>query len=188
MKKLIFVTIAALAAVFTSSSVSAQGISVEIAGGGNSPGGDFAELYEFGFGVAIHPRFNISDKMAVGLNLGFDGFASGDIVSGGSGGSVPDLGVAAITTILGTIQYKLLDRKISPYGEVGIGVYKYKPANLIDLSGFSGNTDIYQETSYFGFAPKIGAMIGLLNGYIQYHAAGDLSYTQMGLGFRFGSK
>ena len=73
MKKLVLLTFAAFAFGLTSSSVSAQGISVEIAGGGNSPGGDFADSYDLGFGVAIHPRFNISDKMAVGLNFGIDG-------------------------------------------------------------------------------------------------------------------
>ena len=186
MKKLVLLSIAASAFFFSGSSVYAQGISVELGLTGISPGGDFAYQYNIGVGVSVHPRFKLNDKMAVGINVGFDGFAAR---SDDGYSTLPDLGIASITTILGTFQYKFLERKIAPYAEIGMGMYNYKPKNLVDLVLFPDALGaVYEEDSYFGFAPKVGVMVSFLNIYAAYHAAGDLQYTQFGLGFRFGSK
>ena len=169
MKKLVFLSIAALAFMFASSSVQAQGISIELDFSYSSPGGDFADSYDGGVGVGIHPRFNISDQMAVGLFFGVDAFVGGDFTDPSSSvtSSVDAAGVGAI---LGTFQYKLLDRKITPYAEIGIGSYKYTAGTVDATSVVTGAG--FQDESYFGFAPKIGAMVGFLNIYASYMQLG----------------
>ena len=186
MKKLVFFTITAFALGLTSSTISAQGISVELDLNYNTPGGDFADSYDGGVGVSIHPRFNINDKMAVGLSLGATAFVGGDYSDPGSS-VTSSVSAAGVVSILGTFQYKLLERKITPYGELEVGSFKYT-AGTVDAGTVITGATAFEDTSYFGFAPKIGFMAGFLNVYASYIAAGDLKYTQFGLGFRFGSK
>ncbi len=184
MKKIVFISIAALAFIFTSSSVFAQ-VSVELDFTYSSPGGDFADSYDGGIGIGIHPRFKINDNMAVGLYGGVEVFAGGDWEDPSSS-ITSSVDAAGVLAILGTFQYKFLERKISPYAEIGIGSFKYT-AGTVDASSVVTGAG-FEDESYFGFAPKVGVMISFLNIYGQYVAAGDLSYTQFGLGFRFGSK
>ena len=178
------IAIVGLAVSLTHNTASAQGISVELDFGYNSPGGDFGDVYSGGIGIALHPRFKLTDKMAVGLNVGSNVFAGGDF--SGSGGPSSSVSAAGTLNVLGTVQYKLLDKKITPYGELGVGMFKYK-AGSID-SGSAQNGGAFEDKTYMGVAPKVGAMIGFLNVHATYVLAGDLKYTQFGLGFRFGAK
>jgi hypothetical protein len=187
MKKLVLIVVVALvASVSTINTSTAQGISVELDFSYNQPGGDFADIYKGGVGVAIHPRFNINGKMAVGLNVGANGFIGGDFNDVNNPSLDTEISAAGIVNVLGTVQYKLLDKKITPYGELGVGMFKSKSADTSSLDA-NGDPEIVDE-SHFGFAPKVGAMLGFLNVYAQYISAGDLKYTQFGLGFRFGKK
>ena len=174
------IAVAALAFGLSSNTASAQGISVELDLGYNSPAGDFGDIYDGGVSVALHPRFKMNDKMAVGLSLGANAFAGGNL----NGGANTSISAAGITTILGTVQYKLMDSKITPYGELGIGMFSGKVLTA-DALNSSGNTE---SVSNFGFAPEVGVMIGFLNASVTYAMAGDIKYTQFGLGFRFGAK
>ena len=173
------IAVAALAFGLSSNTASAQGISVELDFGYNMPGGDFGNTYDGGIGIALHPRLKLNDKMAVGLSLGTNGFIGGDL----SGGANTSVEAAGILTILGTAQYKLLDSKITPYGELGIGMFSGEIFTGDPLNGAT-----IEKVSNFGFAPEVGVMVGLLNLSVQYAMAGDIKYTQLGLGFRFGAK
>jgi len=187
MKKLVLIVLVALVAgVSTSNTASAQGISVEMDFSYNQPGGDFGDIYAGGVGFALHPRFNINGKMAVGLNVGANAFVGGDYNDVNDPTLDSEISAAGIVNVLGTVQYKLLDKKITPYGEIGIGMFKSKSADTSSVDA-NGDFEIVDE-SHFGFAPKVGAMLGFLNVYAQYVTAGDLKYTQFGLGFRFGKK
>lgn len=185
MKKLVLIVLVALVAGAATSTASAQGISVELDFSYNQPGGDFSDIYAGGVGVSLHPRFNINGKMAVGLNIGANGFVGGDIENASDPSLDTEISAAGVVNVLGTFQYKLLDKKITPYGEMGIGMFKMRQG---DVSADTGGDIQLEDKSYFGFAPKVGAMVGFLNVYAQYVAAGDLQYTQFGLGFRFGKK
>lgn len=185
MKKLVLITFAAFAFGLTSSSVSAQ-VSVELDFNYNTPGGDFADSYAGGVGVSIHPRFNISDQMAVGLNVGAGAFIGGDFQDPSSS-ITSEVSAAGVTSILGSFQYKFIDKRVAPYAELELGMFKYTAGSVDAGTVVSGNV-AFEDTTYFGFAPKVGVMVGFLNIYAAYVAAGDLKYTQFGLGFRFGSK
>ena len=186
MKKLVLIAFVAVAVgLSTSYTTSAQGISVELDFSYNQPGGDFGDIYAGGVGVSLHPRFNINGKMAVGLNVGANGFVGGDIENANDPNLDTEISAAGVINVLGTVQYKLLDKKITPYGELGLGMFKMRQG---DVSADTGGDIELEDKSYFGFAPKVGAMVGFLNVYAQYVAAGDLKYTQFGLGFRFGKK
>jgi hypothetical protein len=184
MKKLLLIVIVAMAvSLSTTSTSTAQGISVEFGFTGNMPSGDFADLYKFGAGFYLHPRYKVTDKLAVGLSGSFNLFAGGDI--GEDLGVDSEISAAGVVSVLGTAQYKLIDKKISPYGELGIGIFKMRQG---DVSGDASGEIELEDSSYFGFAPKVGVMVGFLNLHASYILAGDLSYTQFGLGFRFGKK
>lgn len=186
MRKLTFSFVVALAVVFATTQTStAQGISVELDFSYNSPSGDFADVYSGGVGISIHPRYKLTDKMAVGLNVGGNAFLGGDFQDANNPSLDTEISAAAVVNVLGTVQYKLLDKKITPYGEMGIGMFKMRQG---DVSSGTGGNIALEDKSYFGFAPKVGAMLGFINVYGQYVIAGDLKYTQFGLGFRFGKK
>lgn len=173
------IAVAALAFSLSSNTATAQGgFSIELDLGYNSPTGDFGDVYDGGVGIALHPRMKLNDKMAVGLSLGSNGFVGGDF----GGGASTSVSAAGILAVLGTVQYKVLDKKITPYGELGIGMFSGEVVTA-DAASASG-----EKVSKFGFAPEVGVMIGFLNASVTYALAGDISYTQFGLGFRFGAK
>lgn len=181
MKKLTFIAVAALAFCLSSNDLSAQGgFSIELDLGYNLPGGDFSDNYDGGVGVAIHPRMKIGDQMAAGLSIGANGFAGVDS-SGGTGGA-GSVSAAGVTTVMGTFQYKLFDKKVTPYAELGVGLWSGEV-----LTGDVASQSA-EKVSNFGFAPEVGVMIGFLNASAAYTVAGDFNYIQVGLGFRFGSK
>jgi hypothetical protein len=188
MKKLLLIVIVAMAvSLSTTSTSTAQGISVEFGFTGNLPQGDFGDFYDFGAGLYLHPRFKINDKMAVGLNIGGNGFVGGDYENPDN----PDASVsaAAVVNVLGSLQYKLLDKKVTPYGEIGVGMFKVRSVDVSAEDVVDGDGELEtKDFSYFGFAPKVGVMVGFLNLHASYVIAGDLNYMQFGLGFRFGKK
>jgi hypothetical protein len=179
MKKVLLIAVAVVTMGLYSNNASAQGISVELDFGYNAPSGDFGDIYDGGIGIALHPRLKLNDKMAVGLSIGSNGFIGGDL----SGGVNTSIEAAGILAVMGTVQYKLLDSKITPYGEFGIGMFN---GEIITGDPLNGATA--EKVSSFGFAPEIGVMVGFLNASVTYAMAGDITYTQFGLGFRFGAK
>jgi len=180
MKKLVLLAFVAVAVGLTTSyTASAQGISVELDLGYNSPTGDFGDVYDGGVAVALHPRFKLNDKMAVGISAGVNGFVGGDYEDPSLDSEISAAGIVAV---MGTFQYKLLGKKITPYGELGIGMFN----GTVLAADASGTGE--ESVSNFGFAPEVGVMIGFLNASVTYATAGDISYTQFGVGFRFGAK
>ena len=175
----------ALAFVVCMHTTSGQGISVELDLGYNVPGGDFADAYDGGVGIAIHPRLKLGGNMAAGLSLGVNGFAGVD-QSGGVAGT-GDVSAVGVTTVMGTFQYKLFDRNITPYAEIGVGFWNGEIVSADLTNAATGNVPT-ESVSSVGFSPEIGFMLSFLNVYAAYTVAGDFNYVQAGLGFRFGSK
>jgi len=185
MKKLFLIALGTLVIGLSSNSASAQGISVELDLGYNIPGGDFGDLYDGGIGVAVHPRIKLGGQMAAGLSVGVNGFAGVDETGGtGNAGSIS---AAGVTTVMGTFQYKLFDKKITPYGEIGVGLWTGEVATA-DASNVANGGIGTESVSSVGFSPEVGVMVGFLNLSASYTIAGDFNYTQIALGFRFGAK
>lgn len=176
MKK-IFLTLMVLSLAFASQ---AQ-FHVELGPSFQSPSGDFADTYDLGVGFSIEPRVVLSDKMAVGLYIGALGFAGGDLTGSQSVNSSID--AAALTPILGTFTYKILDSKVTPYVGAGLGLYSGETATL-DAS--NTNIGATESSSDFGFTGRAGVFLGRLNLGASYHSAGDISFMQFALGVRIG--
>ncbi|MEQ9465942.1 MAG: hypothetical protein RLN88_00950 [Ekhidna sp.] len=146
---------------------------------GNLPQGDAADTYSFGAGVYLEPRYAMSDNLDVGLLIGFNGLAGGDINSVGTANT--EVSAAAVVPVLGTGTYRFSGNKVSPYAGAGIGLYFVKTGE----ASVSGMVVAESATeSEFGFAPRAGVFIGRLNLGVAYNIAGDLKYMQFNLGVR----
>lgn len=159
---------------------------VEIGLSGQSPAGDFADVYDFGVGFSLEPRITITDKFDAGLYLGALAFAGGDLdaATGGGGNANSEIDAAAITPVLATGTYRILDAKVTPYVGAGLGMYFSRTAGAN-----AGGTTVDDETnSDFGFAARGGVFLGRFNLGASYHKAAELSFLQFGLGVRIGPR
>lgn len=162
-----------------SNKCSGQGISVEVGYNALMAEDWLGTIYGSGQGAYLIPRINLSDKFSAGISLSL-GTLKGDLQNSQLPGAVITEG--SITNIGASLQYKILDKKISPYLELGIGSYSLKQGEV------NGASAEYEDISEFGASPKIGLMLWGANVFAAYHAGEDITYMQYGIGYRFGVK
>jgi len=138
------------------------------------PQGSFGDVYQFGVGAGVLLRYNLTEQLAIGASGSANGFGGDYQVASNPSRDVEGV----VLNISGLAQYKLFDRKVSPYGELGIGLYSIK----------DGSINFEEYTRTFGYAPKVGVMMDLLNVSAAYHMAGEVSFLQLSLGVRIGYK
>ena len=171
-------------------------VHVELGSSFQSPLGDFAKTYDPGVGFSIEPRvvlvsFSIeprvvlSDKLAVGLYVGFLGFGGADL-SGQTNANLANLSIdaAIIVPVIGTATYKILDSKVIPYVGGGFGMYSIESTKFdFNINNPSAAT---VKRSEFGFMGRGGIFLGRVNLGVSYHNAADLNFLQFSLGVRIG--
>ncbi len=111
------------------------------------------------FGLTLNGKYELSDKLKVGANLGF--FSKNQDF----------LGTSVRTSIMpfsGLIEYKLIENKLNPYTGLDLGFYRF------GIAGFSA--------TYLGLAPTAGVNYEIddklsINGNFKYHyiMSSDLS-------------
>lgn len=160
---------------------------VELGLNGNLPQGDFSDAYSLGVGFYLEPRYAMTENIDVGLHLGINAFAGGDIdaAAGGGLGVDSEVSAAGIVPVLATGHYRFASGKVTPYGGLGLGMYFVKTG---DVSASTGGTVEGESSSEFGFSPRAGVFVGRMNLGVTYHIAGDLNYLQFGLGVRIGGR
>ncbi|MDP4209337.1 MAG: OmpW family outer membrane protein [Bacteroidota bacterium] len=139
MKKLFLI----VAVAFFAISVNAQ-IKLGANLGLSLPTGDFADACKTGFGGSIMGKYAFSDKMAVGLNIGYYANKAKD----GVGGSDVTFSYTPITA---SFQYFLGTEGFKPYVGADLGFYAAK----FKVSSVSVSQTV------FGFAPVVGFEYGL---------------------------
>ncbi len=149
---------------------------------GGAPGGNFGDLYDFGVGGYIEPKYSATKSLEVGVHLAWMAFAGGDV-----SGTSASISAAKVVPILVVGQYYLTNIGPKVYAGFGVGPYRVDFGSLD--AGTSGGSieDIGSETK-FGFAPKVGVNFGGFDLGIAYHIVNDLNFLGFNLGFHFGKR
>jgi hypothetical protein len=139
MKKTILIAAMLLAFV-----VSQAQINVGATIGPQFPMGNFSDGFNTGFGFNVAGKYMLNENMAVGLNLGYSRFGTGE--TGYSGSMIP---------VTGLFEYHFTGGKVEPYAGADLGLYNY--GVRIKIGGVSSS----DSKMYFGFAPTVGALYAL---------------------------
>lgn len=167
----------ALAAFFLTLLVSAQ-FHLEVGLNYNSLfSKDQKNIYDFGVGAFIEPKYTLNANIDLGLLIGISGFAR----TGGLIGPVPnELGVPPrIIPMVATCTYRILEDKWTPYVGVALGYYRGKVN-----AGESRSAMIENSFDEFGFSPRAGIYLGKLDVGFAYNIVPSVSFLQFNIGFR----
>lgn len=154
---------------------------IELGPNFNLPQGDFADSYDLGVGFYIEPKYAMTENIDLGLYIGTNGFAGGDIVQGGVTGSAA---ATAVVPVLATGTYRFSTNNVTPYAGLGLGMYFQRAAEVT----LGTITSEGESESKFGFAPRAGVYIGRLNLGAAYNIVSDANYIQINLGVRILSR
>ena len=122
-----------------------------------------ADATSWGGGVAVEPKFNVTDHFSAGLRLEGAGFVTQNVTvsSGGTSASVSQ-GARGVGTVLAKADYYLTSSSVRPFLAVGLGFYRIGAGSQSLSSGTTGATVVQTASSFsgFGFAPQVGLNLG----------------------------
>lgn len=144
-----------------------------------------ADATSWGGGVAIEPKYNVTDQLAVGLRLEAAGFVTADVkVSTGAGSSDAEVSQSAraVTTFLAKADWYLTTTPVRPFVGLGMGLYRIG-AGSQDVSGATV-VQTAQAFRGFGLAPQVGVNFGGFRLAATYHAimGGDIVVATQAVG------
>jgi hypothetical protein len=146
-----------------------------------------ADATSWGGGVAIEPKFNVTDHLAAGLRLDGAGFVTQDVKvsSGGTSANVSQ-GARGVAAFLAKADYYLTDSSVRPFLGVGLGFYRIGAGSQSVSSGAAGATVVQTASSFrgFGFAPQVGLNLGGFRLAATYHVitGGDMIVATQAVG------
>ncbi|HEY6002919.1 MAG TPA: outer membrane beta-barrel protein [Anaeromyxobacter sp.] len=146
-----------------------------------------ADATSWGGGVAIEPKFNVTDHFSAGLRLEGAGFVTQD-VNVSSGGTTTNVsqGARAVAAFLAKADYYLTDSTVRPFVGVGLGLYRIGAGSQSVSSGAAGATVVQTASSFrgFGFAPQAGLNLGGFRLAATYHiiTGGDMVVATQAVG------
>jgi hypothetical protein len=143
-----------------------------------------------GFGVALEPKYNLTDNLAVGLRLEAAGFVSQKISveqGGTSQGVSLSQGGRGLYTFLAKADYYLTTSYARPFVGLGAGYYKVGAGSQkVEAGGSSGSTIKQAAGSFsgFGVCPQLGINLGGFRLAVAYHfiIGGDSSVVTQTVG------
>ncbi len=140
------------------------------------------ELFNYGGGIYIEPKYNVHDNIAVGLRLEAAALATVDLENA-------EGEVAAVSSYLLTGDYYLGTNTLRPFVGVGGGMYSIRNA-----SADANTTDFdLSAKNNFGFAPRLGLLLGHFRMALAYNVIMDaeenmpsFNYMSIKVGFEIG--
>jgi opacity protein-like surface antigen len=164
-------------------------ISIGASIGPQFPIGDMADASSIGFGINFSGKYKLNKNMAVGVNLGFNGFSSKSItILGASGDSILPITIKSsyrTIPITGFFEYLFGKGKIRPYVAGDLGLYSV--GSKVETMG----VEVSASKMRVGFAPSAGVYYALnkkisLMGNLKYNYisgdGGSISYVGLNLG------
>lgn len=147
-----------------------------------------ADAAAWGGGVAIEPKYNVTDHLAAGLRLDGAGFVTQSVKvgAGGTGANVSQ-SARAMTAFLAKADYYLTDSTVRPFVGCGLGLYRIGAGSQSVSSGGAGGPTVVQTASSFrgfGFAPQAGLNLGGFRLAATYHVitGGDMVVATQAVG------
>ncbi|HEX9399747.1 MAG TPA: hypothetical protein VF912_06515 [Anaeromyxobacter sp.] len=145
-----------------------------------------ADATSWGFGVALEPKFNVTDRLAAGMRFEAAGFVTQEVTVAGAGaGQTTNVsqGARAVTTILAKAEYYLSDSAARPFVGLGLGLYRIGAGSQ---SASSGGTVVQSAGAFrgFGFCPQLGVNFGSFRLAGTYHVitGGDMVVATQAVG------
>lgn len=145
-----------------------------------------ADATSWGGGLALEPKFNLTDQLAVGLRLDAAAFVTQDVtVNAGTNDASVSQGARAVTTFLAKADYYLTTSAARPFVGLGLGFYRIG-AGSQEVSSGASVTVVQSAQAFrgFGLAPQVGVNFGGFRLAATYHAVmgGDLVVATQAVG------
>lgn len=114
-----------------------------------------ADIAEYGIGGYVEPKYNLTDRLAVGLRIGGAALIPESVSVGSESMS---MGVRAISTYMAKVDYFLTTSSVRPFVGFGAGLFR---VGAMDQSADSGGVVQKAEVfDGFGIAPQVGVNFG----------------------------
>lgn len=127
----------------------------------------------WGAGLAIEPKYNLTDQLSIGLRFEGSGMVSQSIAPSLVGGLDASMSARAVVAFIAKADYYLSTSSTRPFVGLGAGYYSIGSAN-------SGITGVSAEAfSGFGLFPQVGVNFGHFRMALGYHAILGGSQTLM---------
>lgn len=146
-----------------------------------------ADANAYGFGVAIEPKFNVTDQLAAGLRLEGSGFVTQEVrVGAATNQAKVSQGARAVTAVSAKGDYYLTTSWARPFVGLGLGFYRIGAASQ-SVSTEAGSASVVQSAAAFkgfGAAPQVGLNLGSFRVAATYHAifGGDMVMVTQAVG------
>lgn len=137
-----------------------------------------------GGGGYIEPRYNVNDRLTIGLRLEGVYLTSGNVTIDFTSVEVKSTAVM-IFHLTGDYYFSL--EKVRPFLGIGVGMYK-KTMQSVSVSASEGIAIGPKSKTNFGFAPRIGLNIGhaRLAAIYNYTGSNITDFLGIHIGFEFG--
>ena len=112
------------------------------------------DIATYGGGLAVEPKYNLTDNLALGLRIEAVGMASQSIYT--SSGTSTNLKARGVVAVLAKADYYLTTSSVRPFLAFGAGWYGMGSANASE----AGATANVESFSGFGIAPQFGVNFG----------------------------
>lgn len=135
------------------------------------------DIGSWGGGVAVEPKVNLTDQLALGLRLEATGMVSESIAPTALGGIDLSMSARAVTAFLAKADYYLTTSDVRPFVGLAAGYYSIG-------SSSSGTSGVKAESfSGFGVFPQFGVNFGGFRMAVGYHAilGGDQTLVVAGV-------
>jgi outer membrane protein W len=126
-----------------------------------------------GITFSLEPKYNLTDNIAVGLQLG-----STILTSSNSA-----VGIAALGNYSLTGEYYFTENRVRPFAGIGAGLYKFGD---IEITSGGQTQTISGGGSVFGFAPRAGLQIGHFRIAAEYNLVKDSNFLALKIGATIG--
>jgi outer membrane protein W len=123
-----------------------------------------ADAASWGIGVAVEPKFNVTDHLSAGLRLEGSGMLSQNVKTGPAGSSQASVsqGARAVTGIGAKGDWYFTTSSVRPFVGLGFGWYKVGEGSQSVSTGAGAATVVQSAGAYsgLGMAPQIGVNFG----------------------------
>ena len=132
-----------------------------------------AGLVKGGLTFSIEPKYNLTDNIAVGVQLGSTLLAS----------DAAGIGILGLNNYSLTGEYYFTENKLRPFAGIAAGLYA--PADVeVTINGQTNK--IPGGDSRFGFAPRAGIQLGHFRLAAEYNLVKDSNFLSIKLGATIG--
>jgi outer membrane protein X len=114
-----------------------------------------ADVAEYGIGGYVEPKFNVTDRLAVGLRFGGAALFPESISVGSENMS---MGARAISTVMAKADFFLTTSSVRPF--VGFGAGLFRIGAMEQSAGSGGVVQKAEVFDGFGIAPQVGVNFG----------------------------